>query len=97
MGVPRRWGGTAVTSLPKSLTVPSVGSSRPAIMRTVVVLPDPLGPIMEKNSPWRTEKEIESNATVSPNKRDTSSNSTTESGASDCCTPSFTPAAYCTS
>ena len=56
-------------------------------MRTVVVLPDPLGPIMEKNSPARTVKDTESSARVSPKRRDTSSNSTAESRASDSLTP----------
>jgi len=32
-------------------TSPSVGNSKPPIMRKVVVLPDPLGPSKAKNSP----------------------------------------------
>src|SRR5882672_9166015 len=36
--------GSAVTSSPSSRMRPEVGSSRPAIMRKVVVLPQPEGP-----------------------------------------------------
>jgi hypothetical protein len=43
--------GTPVTSLPCSCTVPRVGSSKPATIRMVVVLPQPDGPSNEKNSP----------------------------------------------
>ena len=44
-------GETQVTSSPSSRTRPASGSSKPAIMRSVVVLPQPLGPSIEKNSP----------------------------------------------
>src|SRR5689334_12628574 len=47
----RLFGGTSVTSWPCSRTVPREGSSKPAIMRMVVVLPHPEGPRREKNSP----------------------------------------------
>ena len=47
----RRRGATQVTSSPSSVTVPEVGSSKPAIIRSVVVLPQPEGPSSEKNSP----------------------------------------------
>src|SRR5208282_1917320 len=40
-----------VTSSPSSRIFPSVGSSRPAIKRSVVVLPHPDGPNMTKNAP----------------------------------------------
>ena len=47
-----RWRGeTQVTSSPSRITAPSLGSSKPAIIRSVVVLPQPLGPSIEKNSP----------------------------------------------
>ena len=36
--------GRSVTSRPAMKTRPLVGASRPAIMRSVVVLPQPLGP-----------------------------------------------------
>ncbi len=47
----RFWGGVEVTSSPPTITVPEVGSVKPAIIRSVVVLPQPEGPSSEKNSP----------------------------------------------
>ena len=47
----RLFGVTRVTSCPWSMIRPSSGTSKPAIMRSVVVLPHPLGPSIEKNSP----------------------------------------------
>ena len=47
----RLYGGRSVTSRPPRYTVPYVGSSKPPIMRSVVVLPQPEGPSIEKNSP----------------------------------------------
>src|SRR5215467_12290564 len=47
----RLFGGTPVTSEPCSRMAPRVGSSKPAIIRIVVVLPHPDGPSREKNSP----------------------------------------------
>ncbi len=47
----RLFGGTSVTLPPCRNTAPRVGSSKPAIIRMVVVLPHPDGPSMEKNSP----------------------------------------------
>ncbi|GAA5011933.1 hypothetical protein GCM10025734_56920 [Kitasatospora paranensis] len=47
-------GGRAVTSWPPMSTVPEVGSSRPAIMRRVVVLPQPEAPSRAKNEPCGT-------------------------------------------
>src|SRR6202158_3558488 len=40
-----------VTSSPPSRMRPDVGNSSPAIMRSVVVLPQPEGPSRQKNSP----------------------------------------------
>src|SRR5467141_28032 len=45
-----------VTSSPPSRIRPEVGSSRPAIMRSVVVLPQPEGPSRQKKSPSGTVK-----------------------------------------
>src|SRR6201989_951146 len=46
-----RWlGGTPTTSLPYRRICPSVGSSKPPIMRSVVVFPQPDGPSRETNS-----------------------------------------------
>src|SRR5438105_8894326 len=47
----RRFAGTDVTSWPSRTIRPSSGVSKPAIIRSVVVLPQPLGPSSEKNSP----------------------------------------------
>src|ERR1041384_1776876 len=49
----RRFEKTVVTSSPWSRMRPSSGTSKPAIIRSVVVLPQPLGPSSEKNSPSR--------------------------------------------
>ena len=45
------YGARLVTSSPARKTFPDVGASKPAIMRSTVVLPDPDGPSIEKNSP----------------------------------------------
>src|SRR4249920_2104163 len=55
-----------VTSSPPRMILPEVGSSRPAIMRSVVVLPQPDGPSMTKNSPSATVKFESRTATNSP-------------------------------
>ena len=44
-------GGRSETSLPASSTLPASGCSKPAISRSVVVLPEPDGPSSVKNSP----------------------------------------------
>src|SRR5438034_235638 len=64
----RRLGSTEVTSRPCSMIRPSSGTSKPAIIRSVVVLPQPLGPSNEKNSPSPIETETSSTA-VTPPKR----------------------------
>src|SRR5262252_3795001 len=56
-----------VTSSPPSRISPEVGSSNPAIMRRVVVLPQPEGPSMTKNSPSSTVKVEPLTAVKSPN------------------------------
>src|SRR5579862_2335191 len=48
--------GSAVTSSPSSRMRPEVGNSSPAIIRNVVVLPQPEGPRMTKNEPSSTVK-----------------------------------------
>ena len=48
----RWWGGTFSTGSPSSRIRPAVGTSKPASIRSVVVLPQPEGPSREKNSPW---------------------------------------------
>jgi hypothetical protein len=49
-----RWAGTPPTSSPPKRTVPPIGSSRPAIVVMVVVLPAPLGPSSATTSPGAT-------------------------------------------
>src|SRR5262249_54530918 len=56
-----------VTSSPSSRMRPEVGNSRPAIMRNVVVLPQPDGPRMTKNEPWSTVKSTPFTAVKFPN------------------------------
>src|SRR2546421_2866978 len=46
----RSFGGTSVTSSPPISTSPSLTSSSPAIMRSVVLLPQPEGPTSTTNS-----------------------------------------------
>ena len=46
-----RTAATWVTSLPWRRIAPAVGSSKPAIIRSIVVLPEPDGPSSAKNSP----------------------------------------------
>ena len=55
-------GGFRSRRSPWSRTRPSVGSSKPAIIRSVVVLPEPDGPSIEKNSPSRTSRSTRSTA-----------------------------------
>src|ERR1051326_3457507 len=54
-----------VASSPSSRMLPSVGNSRPAIMRSVVVLPQPEGPSITKKVPSSTVKSARSTATKS--------------------------------
>ena len=54
--------GTAVKSRPSTVISPDVACSSPAITRSVVVLPQPDGPSIVKNSPPRTSKETPSTA-----------------------------------
>ena len=58
-------GGSVVMSRPRSSIRPAVGSSKPPIIRRVVVLPQPLGPSIEKNSPDRMSIETRSTARTS--------------------------------
>ena len=51
MGVSRSEALTSLSRLPSRRISPSLGSSRPASILKVVVLPQPEGPIMDRNSP----------------------------------------------
>src|SRR5215211_5979916 len=65
-----RWcTGTWVRSRPPMTTRPSSGASKPAIILSVVVLPQPDGPSSEKNSPGSTASSTPSTATTPPGKR----------------------------
>src|SRR5437588_10526304 len=64
----RRFAGTSVTSFPFRTMRPASGSSKPATIRSVVVLPQPLGPSREKNSPGSISTEMSSTATVWSNR-----------------------------
>src|SRR6185436_17321210 len=72
----RRCGGTPVTSAPSMRIVPASGSSKPPIIRSNVVLPQPEGPRCEKNSPRRMASVTPSTATTSPKRLPTPSIST---------------------
>src|SRR6202050_1715789 len=54
-----------------SHTSPEVGDSKPAIMRSVVVFPQPDGPSSEKNSPRRISSETSFTAVCVGNRFDT--------------------------
>src|SRR5690349_15085073 len=57
-----------VTGLPSIVTRPAVAGSRPAMMRRKVVLPQPLGPTSEMNSPGATERSIARSASSVSNR-----------------------------
>ena len=46
----RLWGGTSLMRLPSNKTSPEVGDKNPPMIRSVVVLPHPLGPSSVRNS-----------------------------------------------
>ena len=62
----RFFGETQVTSSPSRKTRPESASSNPAITRSVVVLPQPLGPSIEKNSPAGISRVTSLTARTSP-------------------------------
>ena len=62
----RSEGGSSVTSSPPIRIVPPVGTSRPAIMRSVVVLPQPEGPSSVTRCPASIVKDTASTAATSP-------------------------------
>lgn len=51
-----------LTGRPPMQSVPEVGKSRPAMMRSSVLLPHPLGPTMERNSPGWMSMEVGTSA-----------------------------------
>ena len=62
MEMPRRAGGSPVTSASPIVMRPDVSVSRPATRRSVVDLPQPDGPSSAVNEPFGTEKETSSRA-----------------------------------
>src|SRR5262245_32491187 len=62
MAMSRRFGGTSSSERPSRTIWPSVGLSKPAMRRSVVVLPQPEGPSSVTNSPWAMASETSSTA-----------------------------------
>src|SRR5579862_8232529 len=60
--------GPAHTSMPSTHTWPASGRSNPVAMRSVVVLPAPLGPTRPKNDPRGTSSDRPATATFGPNR-----------------------------
>src|ERR1051325_7930303 len=70
MPKPRRSGGRLVISALWNSIVPASGFSSPAIMRKVVVFPQPDGPSSPKNSPCATSSDTSATARVVPKLRE---------------------------
>src|SRR5216683_3508593 len=66
MPSPRLAGFTAKRSRPSRVIAPPVGSTKPAIICSVVVLPQPDGPSNETNSPFSTPSDSPSTARCVP-------------------------------
>ncbi len=62
----RSYGGTSVTSTPSMKTAPSVGVSKPASIRSSVVLPQPEPPSRQKISPREISSDTCRTAMKSP-------------------------------
>src|ERR1700677_1456499 len=62
----RRWGGMASRRWSSSSMRPEVASSKPARMRSNVVLPEPLSPSRVRNSPCSTSNEMDASTVCSP-------------------------------
>src|ERR1700746_2183095 len=71
-------------STPASLIEPASGRSKPAIMRSVVVLPEPDGPSSVKNEPCSTRRSTSSTATTSPYTLRAPTTSTSATAVSTC-------------
>ena len=59
------WAGEEISSLSIAM-VPAEGGAKPAIMRSVVVLPQPDGPSSETNSPGAISSEKSATASTAP-------------------------------
>src|SRR5262245_4438420 len=62
----RAWVGLPVMSAPSNRTRPDVGAVRPAITFTMVLFPEPLGPIRPRISPLASWKDTPSTALTPP-------------------------------
>src|SRR5262245_43238746 len=80
MATSRSRGGKWFTRRPAIWISPAVGYSRPAIMRRVVVLPQPEGPSRHTTSPASTLRSTRSTAVRSPNTLDTWSSAIVDMG-----------------
>ena len=76
----RLYGGTPVTDLPPTSIEPASGSSKPPIILSVVVLPQPDGPSNAKNEPRGTSSVRASTASTSSKLFVTSLKRTSTSG-----------------
>ena len=66
MAMPRCAGGRPVTSRPSISTWPPLADSRPAMMRSVVDLPQPEGPSSTQKLPAAMSRSMSARATESP-------------------------------
>src|SRR5712692_11550134 len=66
MPTPRWRGGTSLTHRPSKTTSPASGRSKPAIIRSVVVLPHPDPPTTDTNSPCAISSDSPSTARAGP-------------------------------
>jgi hypothetical protein len=66
MPMPRRCGGICSTEVPSMVISPESGSTKPAMARSSVVLPLPLGPSRAKNPPSGKASDTRSRAGRSP-------------------------------
>ena len=62
----RLCGGSMSIRCPRSVIVPSVGTTKPPIRFSVVVLPQPEGPSRQKNSPSRISRSSAAQCDVLP-------------------------------
>src|SRR2546425_1910968 len=66
MPTPRWRGGTSLTHRPSKTTSPASGRSKPAIIRSVVVLPHPDPPTTDTSSPCAISSDSPSTAVAAP-------------------------------
>src|SRR5262249_60390184 len=76
MPTSRLFGGSRPTSRPLISTRRGVGSTNPAMIRSVVVLPQPEGPSSVRNSPSSTVRSSAASASTSPYRCSTPSSTT---------------------